>query len=288
MNGIEEAIIIIICIIAGCSALFLAMTCPGRGRRERMKPFENVLIAHRGLFDNQGDAPENTMAAFRKAIDAGFAIELDVQMSSDGQLLVFHDPDLKRLAGVDLKVCDTPYEILVSYPLGQSEERIPLFADVLDLVAGQVPMVVEIKISSAYRKTTRAAAAMLQSYQGIYCVESFHPLSLFWYRRHMPQILRGQLSMDFKYCEEKVPMLVKIFMTNLWFNFISKPDFIAYNHKDKRKRGFFVCRRIFHAKTAAWTIKSQQELVQARDMFDMFIFDSFMPDPDPATDSCSK
>lgn len=288
MNGLEEAIIIIICVIAGCSALFLVMTCPARGRRERMKPFENVLIAHRGLFDNEGDAPENTMAAFRKAVYAGFAIELDVQMSSDGQLLVFHDPDLKRMAGADLKVSDTPYEILASYPLGQSDERIPLFADVLDLVAGQVPMVVEIKISSVYRKTTLAAAALLQSYPGVYCVESFHPLSLLWYRRHMPRVLRGQLSMDFKHCEEKVPMLIKIFMTNLWFNFLSKPDFIAYNHKDKGTRGFQICRRIFHAKTAAWTIKSQQELVQAHDMFDMFIFDSFVPESDTASNSCSE
>ncbi len=243
-----------------------------------MRPFETVLIAHRGLFDNDGDAPENTMAAFQRAIDAGFAIELDVQTTSDGQLVVFHDPDLKRLAGVDLKISETTYEELLRHPLGRSDERIPLFADVLALVAGQVPMVVEIKISSAYRKTTRMAARMLQSYKGIYCVESFHPLALFWYRRHMPNILRGQLSMDFKYCEEKVPMLIKIFMTNLWFNFISKPDFIAYNHRDKRTRGFSICRKIFHAKTAAWTIKSQKELEQARDMFDMFIFDSFLPE----------
>lgn len=267
-------------VMAGAAALcgiYLLMIRPCVSRSAQFAPFENTMIAHRGLFDNNSDAPENTLPAFEAAIRKGFGIELDVQMTLDGKLVVFHDWDLKRMAGIHWKISDHTYKELCRYPVGNSQERIPLFSDVLKLVNGAVPMVIEIKVGYDYRKTTEAVARMLSDYHGVYCVECFNPLALSWYRKHVPQVIRGQLSMDYEKDPVKMPWLVKIILTNLMMNFCAKPDFISYNHKDQRKKGFRLCRKLFRVKTAAWTIKNEQELENAKGLFDVFIFDGFLP-----------
>lgn len=271
-------IFMILCMGMGLFCLYLWLLSPCCSRKEQMKPFEEVLIAHRGLFDNDSQAPENSMAAFRRAVNAGFGIELDVQMTADGKLIVFHDMNMKRMMGIDGRVTEYTYEELLKFPLARSGERIPLFSDVLEMVNGQVPLVIEIKVGLRYKATTVAAAQMLQSYRGIYCMECFNPLALAWYRKHMPSILRGQLSEDYSQEERWIPMVPRFILTNMLLNCLARPDFISYNHKDKRKQSFRICRKLFKGKTAAWTIKSQRELEAARDMFDVFIFDSFLPE----------
>lgn len=270
-------ILVSVAVVVGVFGVYLLMIRPCVERRTEIAPFENTMIAHRGLFDNSSDAPENTMAAFRKAVEAGFGIEMDVQMTSDGKLVVFHDMDMRRMAGVKWKVTEHTYEELRQFPLGDSDERIPLFSDVLEMVNGAVPLVVEIKVALDYKGTTEAVAEMLKSYQGIYCIECFNPLALSWYRKNVPDVIRGLLSMDFKKEPVKMPFLIRFILTNLMLNFYAKPDFISFNHEDQRKKGFRLCRRLFGVKTAAWTIKNEKELADAKKRFDMFIFDSFLP-----------
>lgn len=265
-------------VLAGMFCFYLWLLSPCCSRRERLKPFEDVLIAHRGLFDNASEAPENSMAAFRKAVDAGFGIELDVQMTSDGKLVVFHDMTLKRMTGMEGGVTEHTYEELLQYPLGQSEERIPLFSQVLEMVDGRVPLVVEIKVGLRYKRTTAAVERALRPYQGLYCMECFHPLALAWYRKHVPSVLRGQLSEDYRYEEVWLPRPVRFILTNMLLNFLARPDFISYNHRDQGKHSFRICRKLLKGKTAAWTIRNQGELEAARGMFDVFIFDSFLPE----------
>lgn len=267
----------ILCMAAGIFSLYLWLLSPCCSRKERMKPFEDVLIAHRGLFDNESDAPENSMAAFGKAVEAGFGIELDVQMTADGHLVVFHDLNLKRMTGMEGRVTDHTLEELSAYTLGNSGETIPLFSDVLKMVDGRVPLVIEIKVLFRYRATTEAVERMLRTYGGVYCMECFNPLVLAWYRKHDPSILRGQLSEDYTQDEIRMPRLTGFILTNMLLNFLARPDFISYNHRDKKKYSFRICRKLFKGKTAAWTIQSQGELEAARDMFDVFIFDSFLP-----------
>ena len=237
-------------ILFGLLGLSLYMLRPETEKTRSFAAFDHTMIAHRGLFDNHSEAPENSLAAFRKAVDQGFGIELDVQLTKDGKLVVFHDFDLKRMCGIHKKLTELTYAELEQYSLKGSTEKIPLFSAVLDLIAGRTPLVVEIKVGYDYKATTEAAAEMLSQYSGVYCMECFNPLALVWYRRHNPKVLRGQLSMDF----------------------------ISYNHKDRHIRGFRMCRKLFKVKTAAWTIKSQAELEAARGTFDMFIFDSFLPE----------
>ena len=232
-------------ILFGLLGLSLYMLRPETEKTRSFAAFDHTMIAHRGLFDNHSEAPENSLAAFRKAVDQGFGIELDVQLTKDGKLVVFHDFDLKRMCGIHKKLTELTYAELEQYSLKGSTEKIPLFSAVLDLIAGRTPLVVEIKVGYDYKATTEAAAEMLSQYSGVYCMECFNPLALVWYRRHNPKVLRGQLSMDFFHSEDKMPKIVRFFLTNLLLNFCAKPDFISYNHKDRHIRGFRMCRKLF-------------------------------------------
>ena len=118
---------------------------------------------------------------------------------------------------------------------------------------------------------------LLQGYQGVYCIESFNPLVLLWYRRYRNNVFRGQLSDSFLKSGEFKGMLYRI-LQNLLLNWMTKPDFIAYNHKYENMLSRRLCRNLYKNTAAAWTIKSQEELEKARSQFDLFIFDSFIPD----------
>lgn len=129
---IKTILLAAVCMIAVAAALYLLMIMPRMLHRPDKTPFEGVLYAHRGLHDNTSDAPENSMAAFRRAVDAGFGIEMDVQLTLDKVPVVFHDFSLKRVCGVDKKVADYTYEELQQFTLFDSNERIPKFADFLE------------------------------------------------------------------------------------------------------------------------------------------------------------
>lgn len=247
------------------------------GRADR-RPFMDVLYAHRGLHDNETDAPENSMKAFAKAVEAGYGIEMDIQLSKDGIPVVFHDFTLDRICGVEGKVCDFTYEELQEYTLCKSEERIPRFEDVLKLVGGRVPLIVEYKLVGNDTSVCVAGDKLLKEYDGIYCIESFHPFALHWYRKNNKKVMRGQLSYSFKKEDGSRRSLLDIALANLLFNFITKPDFVAYDHKDYRNRARGICRYVYGGLAVAWTIKSQDELDERREDFDLFIFDSFIPD----------
>ena len=236
-----------------------------------------VLYAHRGLHDNEGPAPENSMEAFRRAVEAGYGIELDVQLSKDKIPVVFHDFTLQRVCGAEGKVCDYTYEELQQFKLCKSEEKIPRFADFLKLVDGKVPLIVELKIEWTDPGVCPLADKLLRSYKGEYCIESFNPLGLLWYRKNHNEVLRGQLSDGFTKTGEFKGILYHI-LQNLLLNGLTKPDFIAFNHKYAGMFGRRVCRKVFKNTAAAWTIKSEQELQEAKKEFDIFIFDSFIPE----------
>ena len=238
------------------------------------------LYAHRGLHDNATDAPENSMAAFRKAVDAGFGMELDVQITKDGKLVIFHDDTLTRMTGGKGIIRDyTREELQRDFRLLDTEERIPSFEDFLAMVDGKVPLIIEIKDETKDMSICPLVDAALQNYPGVYCIESFNPLAVRWYKKHRPDVIRGQLS-DAHHREnpEKNKGFLYFAMEHLFTNFLTKPDFIAYNHKYAHHLSLSFCRGLFHALTVAWTIKSEEDLARNRDLFQIFIFDSFLPE----------
>ena len=261
--------------VAAGVAVFCLQT--RRGCSEGLAPFKKVFIAHRGLFDNAAGSPENSLAAFQRAVDNGYGIELDVQLSEDGELVVFHDENLHRMCGVDRLVRDCSFSELAGVRLGKSSEHIPLFSEVLKYVAGHVPLIVEIKPEGNCIAAAEKTAALLDAYTGEYCVESFEPRVVEWFRKNRPDVIRGQLSTDYFKDNEPGSFLRRFLLSNLFLNWLGRPDFIAYNHKFAGKLAYRICRAIYRPVNVAWTIRSQDELRQASQVFDVFIFDSFKP-----------
>lgn len=272
-----KAFYVILIVLAVLALLYFLAIMPRLGNRKKRKDFLGVYYAHRGLHDNASEAPENSMAAFQKAVNAGYGIEMDVQLSSDKIPVVFHDFTLKRICGKEGKVSDYTWQELKEFKLCKSGEKIPGFADVLKMVNGRVPLIVELKVEWLDVSVCRAVDGLLQEYKGRYCIESFNPLALLWYRRYHNDVVRGQLADGFTKTGEFKGFLY-ILLQNLMLNWVTKPDFVAYNHKYENVPARRICWKLYKNMAAAWTIKSQEELERARNKFDIFIFDSFVPD----------
>ncbi len=268
---------IIVGIIVVLAVLYMCAVMPRMVRRPERLPLFGAYYAHRGLHDNETEAPENSMAAFRKAVEAGYGIELDVQLSKDLVPVIFHDETLKRVCGVDGKVRDYTYEELQRFRLCKSQERIPLLADFLKMVDGRVPLIIEIKAHGRAAEVCAAADELICKYQGAYCIESFDSRAVGWYKKHRPEVIRGQLSSNFRRSERKED--IGMFCVHyLLGNFYCRPDFIAYDHRYKKNLSRRIACNLFGALSVAWTIRSQKELDAARDSFELFIFEGFRPE----------
>lgn len=175
-------------------ALYFFAVWPRTSRKEQMQRYEHTLFAHRGYHCASQGIPENSMSAFRAAISQGYGIELDVHLTLDGKLAVFHDDDLLRVCGSKDSIENLTYKELERYRLFDTKEHIPLFTDVLSLVNGQVPLLIEMKIPSSATDICSVLCETLKSYHGPYLVQSFNTMGLRWFRLHAPEVLRGQLS----------------------------------------------------------------------------------------------
>ena len=253
------------------AALYVFLMHP-RIRRADSSPFLGTFFAHRGLHDNNHQIPENSLAAFQRAVDAGYGIELDVQLSADRTPVVFHDATLGRMCGIDRRVNELTFAELRQLSLVNTKEHIPSFQEALALVNGKVPLLVELKMEHLDFDIPREADALLSEYSGDYCIESFHPAALYWYRKNRPQIFRGQLSTNFNIENHSLSPFQYLF-GKMILNFISRPDFISYKWADRKNPGFLVNKKLFHAPVAAWTLHGEKDLRAAKRSFDMYIFE---------------
>ncbi|MBO7196185.1 MAG: glycerophosphodiester phosphodiesterase [Clostridia bacterium] len=253
--------------------LYLFMIAPKN--RKDMEKFKTVMYAHRGLHNNE--RAENSMSAFRAAVDAGYGIELDVRLSCDGQLVVFHDDTLDRVCGREGKVIDFTAEELSGFKLCGTEDGIPLFSDVLKLVDGKIPLLVEIKENAGDSSVSRATCEMLKNYTGDFIVESFNPMSLNVVKQNLPDVSRGILS--HRYFEQKKFRKPLFFLLqSLLLNFICRPAFIAYEHNHAKAFGLRFVRRFFGTPTIAWTVRSaEEEQIARKNGFDGIIFENYIP-----------
>lgn len=250
------------------------LICPGR-RRKGVDAFSHVLFAHRGLHD--ATHAENSLSAFARAVEHGYGIELDVRLSKDGELVVFHDDTLDRVAGVPGLVKDFTTRELSAMSLSGTAEGIPTFRAVLDLVGGRVPLLVEIKENAGDSEVSEKTAKMLASYKGPFVIESFNPLSLARIRRLLPDVYRGQLSDRLTREKQfRKPMFVLLEMFLL--NFRARPDFIAYRFDETRFFPFRLLHALYPRPLFAYTVKSVEEERFARAHgFDTVIFENYLP-----------
>ena len=255
---------------------FLLLRCRRRGRG--WKKLLGRRYAHRG-WHMKPAVPENSLAAFRRALDKGWGAELDVHLLKDGTLAVFHDSDLRRCAGEEGDIEDLDREGLARLRLEGTEEPVPLFDEVLALFEGKAPLIIELKShKNNYKALTEAVIARLDRYKGDYCVESFDPRVLMVLRRERPNILRGQLAMDFRPGGEPLPGWQRFALRNLLMNFLTVPDFIAYRFEDRQRLALKLCRRVWGVKEASWTLRSMDDLLTAEAAGAMPIFECFDPD----------
>lgn len=258
--------------------LYMLAIMPKLRRNPVSLSFDGWLYAHRGLHNNETDAPENSLRAFSLAVERGYGIELDVQLTKDNVPVILHDYNLKRACNIDLKVSEHDYRELEQFCLYNSAEKIPTLPEVLDVVGGKVPLIIELKIPWKADRLCGIVSEILKSYHGIYCIESFNPFGLRWYRRHEPKVVRGQLSTDFIKEKTEGSKLQYFVLKHLLLNFYTKPDFIAYHHIYKKGLSYTICRKLYRVKTIAWTIQNQKDYMDNQKYFELFIFDSFIPE----------
>lgn len=229
-------------------------------------------IAHRGLHRGP-TVPENSLRAFEDAIGHGYPIEMDVQRLADGELAVFHDKTLDRLTGKPGTIHEQTLASLKQYRLCGTDQTIPSLAEALDLIHGQVPVLIEIKNEGRVGTLERALLNLLTDYQGEFAVQSFNPLSLRWFKRHAPHIRRGQLSSAIGW--DPAPWHLAMAHSNLLFNWASQPHFIAYDLRSLPKLSTTVAKCAFHIPLITWTVRSPSDQAKAQSCADNYIFDAF-------------
>jgi len=241
-------------------AVLYLLALTGRKGHPGLGALRGWAYAHRGLHGN--GVPENSMTAFRLALEKGYGIELDLHLMADGELAVIHDASLKRTAGADVRIEDLTAQQLQAYRLEGTDEQIPLFSQVLALFGGKAPMIVELKSEGGNHAALCAAAcAILDGYDGPYCLESFDPRCVAWLRKHRPDLIRGQLTENFLRSKtSRIPWVIKFVMTVQLLNFTTRPDFIAYKFADRKRLSNMICRKIWGLQGVTWTLKSKDDL----------------------------
>ena len=258
-------------------ALYLFLIAPRFPRRKQWPDgFFQYDFAHRGL--HGGSVPENSLTAFELAARKGYGIELDVQLTLDGELAVHHDDTLLHTCGVERKISELSAEEIRKYSLGETGEPIPFFREVLERVDGRAPLIVELKTAGKRNEAlARKTYEALRRYRGSWVVESFDPRVMRWFRKNAPQAIRGQLAYDPRLGGPPGKGAKYWFSANLLMNFLSRPDFLAYCHETDGNLSFRLARKLFWPVLVAWTVRDMETCQRLRKLFDLQIFEGFEP-----------
>lgn len=242
-------------------------------KSKKANELKGLYIAHRGLHNNDNGIPENSLLAFSKAIEKGYAIENDIHLTADGRVVVFHDDTLLRVCGTSKRPEDMTLDEIKECSLFGTDQKIPTLEECLELIDGKVPLLIEFKSDSLIRADALCDAAnnILKNYKGKYFIQSFYPFILRWYRKNNPTVLRGQLATAFK-----GEALHRRLLGLMLFNFIGRPQFISYEHIYKNS----FMRRLavkLGGYPVGWTFLKKEEIEASKKDFKAFIFENFEP-----------
>ena len=229
------------------------------------------LIAHRGMHDINKGIPENSLKAFDKAVKHNYLIELDLHILKDGKVVVFHDDNLFRMTGINKNIKDCVYDEIKNLKLQNTDYSIPLFSDVISLINGRVPLVIELKYDVRAGLLEKEAMNLLKDYKGAYVIKSFSPFSIFWLKRHYPNAIRGFLSSNMKY--EKCCFFKKYFLRSNLLLKLLDVDFISFaidSLPDEKVKKF----REKHI-VLGWTVRSKADFIHAKQFCDNLICENF-------------
>ena len=249
----------------------------GRTGHPELEYLRKYRYAHRGFHDKP-QIPENSLPAFRRAIEHGFGSEFDVHLTKDGQLVVFHDDTTDRCTGQSGTLEDRTLKEVRELRLEGTQEQIPLFDEVLELFENTgLPLIIELKVVGGNQgPLAEKVCTRLDSYKGHFCIECFDPRAMAEVRKLRPDIVRGQLSSDFVKEPATSPKGTRSILTNLKMDFLSKPDFVAYNFDYASNKAFrkAVARGI---QGVAWTIRTPEDMKKAESLGYICIFEKFDP-----------
>lgn len=250
-------------------------------RRALPADFLSRPIAHRGLHSSGAGIIENTRRAFTCAIDGRFGIECDIQISADGEAMVFHDFDLDRLTKTKGRVDTLSAEALRACRFKAGADGMETLADLFDLVAGRVPLVVEIK--SRFDGDSRIAprvAALAHGYSGPLVFKSFDPAKIIALREagvQQPLGIVGEARYEHgEY--EKLSAMERHALANLLHFDLSRPDFLSWNRKDLPSAGPFLCRSALGMPVMSWTVRTTEEAIAVGPHADQIVFEQFLPE----------
>lgn len=230
-------------------------------------------IAHRGL--HGADVPELSQAALRRAVDAGVGVEIDVRLSRDGTVVVVHDADTDRVTGVHRVVADTDVATLTALTaLGTSEQLLTL-RDVLMILDGAVPLLIEVKHGVTPAEIGPAVLACLADYQGAWAVQSFDPRTIRWFAQNAPTVVRGQIAGDLS--ADGIPLLTRLLLEPMVANVLTRPQFVAYDIESLPCRSVTFWRTVLRCSLVAWTVRSEQHLALCRRLGAGVIFEDIAP-----------
>ncbi len=233
--------------------------------KEKYRALLRRPFAHRGVHD---EYPENSLPAFVKALELNLGIELDIHLTSDEQLVVFHDDNLKRMTGANEFIKLLTYEQIKEYKLNNTECKIPLLREVLDLVKGKVPILIEIKTNNNMKKLVPKLKEELDNYKGIVFIQSFNPFALRRCYKVMPNIMRGQLSSYF--AKDNLKFYKKIPIKKLFFKKFSHIDFVSYNLENLPNK--YVDK--MDIPVLAWTVRTEEDYIKAKQNANNIIVDN--------------
>lgn len=224
---------------------------------------ESYIIAHRGIHDNK-NIYENTLESFKLAIKKGYIIELDIRITKDKQVIVFHDKNTKRITNQERIVEESTYKELNN----QNIIHIPLLSEVLELVSGKVPLLIELKQTNKVGELETNFMKIMKKYKGKYAIQSFNPNVLYWFKRNYPKVLRGQLS--YKYNKQKISTIKKVILSNMLLNIFTKPNFISYKYNELsvNKINKYKKKNIH---LIGWTITNEREFNHYKQYYDNLI-----------------
>ena len=222
------------------------------------------LIAHRGLHSDT--VGENTLLSFEKAIAKNYIIELDLRLTKDKEVIVYHDNNLKRLTGIDKEVKDLTYEEIKKITL-KTGEHIPKFSEALRVIDGKVPILIELKIDNKYGVLEKEVVKYLDNYEGKFAIQTFNPFSLYWFKQHRKDYIRGELVT----LEYNFNFITNLICKYMILNPIIKPDFISMNIKklpNQRIRNKYVL--------IGWTVRNKKDLQKFKNSCDNLICEKIL------------
>ena len=265
----KKAQIIALSAAACVGAGYLYAVAPGKSRLDQRAPFRGRYFAHRGLYDDNA-RPENSLAAFRAAAECGYGAELDVRLTADDVVVISHDSDLSRMTGRDVVLEEKSFDELQLLRLNGTEERIPRLTDALDILCkAKAPVIVELKSCPRWKELCRRTLRILDARDGDFCIESFDPRIVAWFRRHAPEMLRGILTAQREHLGASP---VQSFLSSrVLYNWYCRPQFIA--HRVGRLSAPVRMAQFLGAMRVAWTARDRGE--EAHN--DAVIFERFLP-----------